>query len=344
MLNVQVSDPSGKPITGLKAEDFKVLDESRPQKIASFRAIDDGASARAHILIVIDSLNNSSRGLAYERKEIETFLRSSGSTLRYATSLVSLSRSGDGRADKPSQNVDELLSELSEMAKNAHPVDCLEDWHNAAMDAKSIAITSVDQSITHRRDDMAEGMGACLNERFAHSITALTRLAKSQVDVPGRVILIWPGQGWPTLSGPHFAPDTPYLRQNHFDNLVELSTALREAQVTLDSVSWPDFGPDRKLEEVDIARLLSGTPTAAQATTSSLALPVIAYQSGGQVYEHEKGLAADLTHCFVDAGSYYVLSIDSAPAAKPDEYHHLTITTARPELTVRAITGYYAQP
>ncbi len=344
VLNVQVTDPSGKLVTGLKPEDFNVLDESQAQKISSFRSIDDGARARAHVLIVIDSLNNSSRGLAYERMEIEKFLRSNGSSLRYPTSLVSLSRSEDGQAGKPLRSVDELLSELSQMAKNIHPVDCLEDWHNAAMDARSIAITAVDQSIAHRRDELAEGMGACLNERFTHSITALVRLAKLQVDVPGCLILIWIGQGWPTLSGPHFAPDTPHLIQNHFDNLVELSTALREAQITLDAVSWPDFGTDRKLDEVDLAKFQGGTPSADLATAASLALPVIAYQSGGRIYDHEKGLAADLARCFSDADSYYVLSIDSAPAAKVDEYHRLTITAARPELTVRAVTGYYAQP
>ncbi len=169
-------------------------------------------------------------------------------------------------------------------------------------------------------------------------------MAKLQVDVPGRVILIWIGQGWPTLSGPHFAPDTPHLRQNHFDNLVELSTALREAQMTLDALSWPEFGTDRKLDKVDLVALERGTPSAAQASTSSLALPVIAYQSGGQIFEHEKGLAADLAHCFADADSYYVLSMDSAPSANTDEYHHLTVMTALPGLTVRAVTGYYAQP
>ena len=343
MLNVQVSDSGGKPAPGLKVEDFSVLDEGQSQKIANFRAVDDGASARAHVLIVIDSLNNSSRGYAYERREIEKFLRSSGSKLRYPTSLISLSKTEDGRAREATRDVDLLLKQLAEMTKGAHPVDCLENWNNAAMDAKSIA-ASIDNSIALRRDKMAEGMATCLNERFTRSIAALTRLARAQVDVPGRVILIWIGQGWPNLSGPHFAPDTPHLRQNHFDILVQLLTALREAQMTVDAPSWPEFGSDRKLEKVDLVALERGTPTAAEASTSSLALPVIAYQTGGQVFEHEKGLAADLARCFADADSYYALSIDSAPSANTDEYHHLTVTTTRPGLTVRAVTGYYAQP
>jgi VWFA-related protein len=344
MLNVQVSDSSGKPVPGLKPEDFSVLDEGQSKKIANFRAIDDGALARAHVLIVIDSLNNSSRGLAYERREIERFLHSSGSTLPYPTSLISLSKSGDGRDREATRDVNELLRELGEMAKNLHPVDCLEDRRNAAMDAKSFVINSADQGIAHQREQAAEEMGACLNERFTHSLAALTGLARAQADVPGRVILIWIGQGWPTLSGPHFTPDTPHLRQNHFDLLVQLSTALREAQITLDSLSWPEFGTDRKLDKLDLVALQRGTPTAAEATTSSLALPVIAYQTGGQVFDREKGLAADLARCFADADSYYVLSIDSSPSANTDEYHHLTVTTTRPGLTVRAVTGYYAQP
>ncbi len=157
MLNGQVSDSSGKPVLGLKTEDFNLLDEGQSRRIANFRAIDDGALARAHVLILIDSLNNSSRGFTYERKEIEKFLRSSGNTLRYPTSLISLSRSEDGRAREATRDVDVLLKELGEMTKGVHPVDCLENWHNAAMDAKSIA-ASIDNSIAQRRDKMAEGM------------------------------------------------------------------------------------------------------------------------------------------------------------------------------------------
>ena len=38
LLNVLVTNASGQPMTGLKQEDFTILDDGQPQKVASFRA------------------------------------------------------------------------------------------------------------------------------------------------------------------------------------------------------------------------------------------------------------------------------------------------------------------
>ena len=83
--------------------------------------------------------------------------------------------------------------------------------------------------------------GFCLNLRFQLSVSALKRLAAEQEDVPGRVILIWTGRGWPLLSAHEFRPYSAALKQNFFDNLVEVTNALREAQVTLEAVFSPDL-------------------------------------------------------------------------------------------------------
>lgn len=75
-----------------------------------------------------------------------------------------------------------------------------------------------------------------------------------------------------------------------------------------------------------------------------LALEVFATQTGGQVFNTSNDLVDQLDHCMVDADKFYRISFDPTPASKPNEYHPLTITTAKPGLIVRTRTGYYAQP
>ena len=41
---------------------------------------------------------------------------------------------------------------------------------------------------------------------------------------------------------------------------------------------------------------------------------------------------------------FYVLSFESRPAAHANEYHDISVTVARPDLTARTLTGYYNQP
>jgi hypothetical protein len=51
-LDVVVTDKSGKPISGLKAEDFTLLDDKQPQKIESFHAVDPSSSTDAPVKVI----------------------------------------------------------------------------------------------------------------------------------------------------------------------------------------------------------------------------------------------------------------------------------------------------
>ena len=172
----------------------------------------------------------------------------------------------------------------------------------------------------------------------------LERFATEQEDVPGRVILIWIGSGWPLLVNPEFREDSTALKRNLFDNLVLVSTALREAQVTLDAVFSPDFYRKVELRSDHDNTFFNGVPTEDQVTASSLGLHVLAHQSGGQILTESKDLGDEIAKCIDDAESYYALSFDSSPATRPGEFHSLQVNVNKPGLTVRTNTGYYAQP
>ena len=338
LLNVQATDPSGHAVPGLRAQDFSLQINHQPQTITSFHAVQDGgATAHAHAFFVIDMLNNSARDLANVRKALEE-LTGSTRLLPLPTSVVVLTDKGM-EVSGTSQNPEEIASGVERVTRNFHFRDCTEDWNNAAVGRPNIL--SPDEVARLQTTDRISN---CLNEKYQRSLTALLHFAHYQRDVSGRAILIWIGPGWPILSGPEFTRYTPAMRQSYFENLVQVSTQLSEGQVTLDAVSWPSSLPVGKLSPSDLEALMSEVSTASEADARSVAMPVLAHVSGGQVYMHGKNLTPELAACLADANSYYVLGFDSVPSAAADEFRTIEVTVDKPGVTVRTNTEYYAQP
>ena len=337
ILNVFVADASGNPVTGLKQEDFTLLENEQPQQIASFKAVTGStAFAPPHVLLMLDSVNNSANSIAYARKELERFLGHNQGSLPYPVSIVRLTDSGI-HAGQPSRDGRALISELRMLPNDVH----VKMRGQELPPSPTTVGHSLDPTKTMAR---LNPEGPDLNQRFTLSIPALASLAAEQVNVPGRAILVWIGPGWPLLSGPGYLPDTPETQGNFFAHIVVLSTALREAQITLDAVSSPKMLRDAGLGADYYQAFLNGVPSVSQANAANMALPVLAYQSGGHVLEDSNDLAADIDKCVADAGSYYVLGFDSVPANGPDEYRSLQVKVNKPGLTVRTNTAYYAQP
>jgi len=345
LLSVQVSDASGKPVTGLAQQDFTLTEDGKPQILSSFQAMKGGAElAPAHVILLLDTVNNTPRSIAVERRQIERFLAESPARLAYPASVGVFSGSG-ARVGQPSRDRDALAAEFRALAAGVRAFECGEEGVGSGKEFAAtlfgpgaLTSSSLDSGLQSAHPD------DCLNQRFRLSVFALNKLAREQMDAPGRAILIWIGPGWPLLSGHGFSADTPSLRRTFFDYLVDLSTNLREAQVTLDAVSSPDiFRVPEARSDHDTA-LFDGVPGEDQVTAASLSLDALAHQSGGRTLSESKDLAAEIARCIGDAEAYYLLSFDSVPSSRQGEFHSLRVLVNRPGATARTSTGYYAQP
>jgi VWFA-related protein len=337
VLNVEVRDAAGSPITGLNAEDFTLMQDQQPRSIVTFRAVNgETAPVPPQVMLLLDAVNNSSRDLANDRKGIETFLRQSPETLAYPTSIAVLSET-EIRSGPLTRDRDALLGELEDLSGRLHPIACASDVNPNDRTLRAVwmpgAVSGVDSSKELN----------CLNQRFITSISALTRFAKLQIDIPGRVILIWMGSGWPLLNNKQFRPDDASVKAGFFGNLMQVSTALREAQITLD-VLLPSslFRVAESRDEHDDA-FFNGVPNQDEVTAASLGVQALAHQSGGQVLIGAKNISGGIAACMADAQSYYELTFDSAPAAQFGEYHSLQVKVDKPGVTVRTNTVYYAE-
>lgn len=334
ILNVRVADGSGKPDRDLNQADFTVFDNDQPRNLVSFRSV-EGLAAQAHVVIVLDAVNNPTRQVRSFGKAVEKFLSAGDGPLPLAVSL-GVFANDHIEFNSLSQDRAALLAEFRSRAANLHATGCIAvPEHDETVDTSGILRGGM-----HATPSAAL---ACLNDRFVASLSALNFLANDQINIPGRAIVIWMGPGWPLLTNKEFTPDPPPLKENFFDQLVEVSTALREAQVTLDAVASPDQDIRGSAISERGFDFFEGIASPEQVRAGNLGLHALAHQTGGNIVADEHDISGQLRQCFEDAESYYVLAFDAPAAAAFGEYHTLGIKVDKPGLNVRANTLYYAE-
>jgi VWFA-related protein len=311
-LNVVVSAKSGPPVAGLQQQDFTVLDNKAPQTITAFQSI-EGPQAPIGVIIVIDSVNIGYESVARQRQEIDRFLRSDGGRLPFPTTIAVA-------ADKGMEIQPDFSQDGNAIA--------------AALDKSDIGLRDLGRS--------AGFWGA--DERLGISLRSIHELALTASARPGRKLVLWVSPGWPLLSGPGVEEQmTTKQEQDIFNQIVEFSTLLRQARVTLYSVD-PLGTADVGMRTFYWQSFVKGVTKPSQALPGNLGLEVLAVQSGGLALSSSNDIAAQLQKCIADAGAYYEISYDQPHGDQPRQYHHIEIRLDKKGLTARSMQGYYALP
>jgi VWFA-related protein len=310
-LDVVVTPKSGVPVTGLRQQDFTLIDNKLSQTIKSFQAL-GGSQGPIDVLLVVDAVNIDYEKVAYVREQIEKFLRANGGHLTQPTSLAFFTDNGTQIQEGFSSDGNAL---------------------SAAMDQYNVGLRTIRRT--------SEYGGA---DRFNLSIEALRELAGREASRPGRKIILWVSPGWPLLSGPGTVESLDSKQQQQlFATIVNLSTELQQARITLYSID--PLGPTESESRANYYQeFLKGVKEPSQVEPGNLALQVLATQSGGLALDFSNDVTALLRECFADTQAYYEISFDPPSADQRDEYHHLEVKVAKPGVTARTRQGYYAQP
>jgi VWFA-related protein len=311
-LDVVVTPKSGPPVSGLQQQGFTVLDNKVPQTIVSFKAV-RGREAPIEVVLVLDDVNTGLEHIAFERSEIDKFLKTDGGQLAHPLALAFLADAGLKVQDDFSSDGNAL---------------------SAALDQYTLGLHSILRS---------GGIYSAV-ERFEVSMKGLFELGTHEAGRPGRKIILWISPGWPLLSGPGAQEQLDAKQQQQiFSDIVGLSTLLRKGRVTLysiDPLGSADFG-GRAFYWQTFAK---GISKPNQTEWGDLALQVIATQSGGLALTGSNDITASVKQCLADTQAYYEISFAPPLDQKRDEYHHIEIHLADKKLTARTRQGYYTQP
>ena len=298
-LDVEVTPKrGGAPLAGLTRQDFTITDNQAPQAITAFQAR-DGSETPVAVTVVIDTLNTPYMKVAFARNEIKKFFQANNGKMAYPTELAIFTDTGT--------QIQEGLTKDG----------------NALSD-----------SLGHYRLKYPGFYEA--EDRIQLSIRALEQLTQHEATLPGRKLVLWVSSGWPILEGPYrWIPENQH--QGIFDAITDLSTAMREARVTLYCIE-----PDSFIGPFYYKGFLKGVRKPEQTGFGNLALQVISTQTGGLVLYSPRDLPALLGQAVSDSDAFYELSFDPVNG-KPDEYHQIEVKVAKPGLIARTRTGYYSR-
>ena len=310
-LVVMVTDKSGRPVPGLTASDFTLLDNNQPSKIVAFHAYDGSAQEPdppTEAIILFDAVNVGFLEVSYARQQVENFLRQNGGHLVAPTAIYWLTDDGVQPQSEPTRDGNALAAQL---------------------EASDSRLRTINRS--------SGAYGAI--ELFELSTKMLYTVAENEAKKPGRKLLIWASAGWPMLDS--VAIDFPRKTQEAlFQQIIAVSEVMREGHISLYSISQGTSGPGTFRYQ----SYLKGVKKVNQAAPPDLSLKVIAVQSGGLALPPTNDLTSAVATCMQDATVFYTLTFEPQPADGPNEYRDLRVKLDKPGLTARTNTGYYAQP
>ncbi len=308
-LDVAVTTSKGDPAGALSKQQFTVLDNKQPRRIASFAAV-RGKAAAVEVVIVIDSVNTPYTYLEYQRNQIMNYLRSDGGKLPYRTTFAVLT------------DTKFVLNE------------------GGSKDGNAVANQLANTDIGLRDVTRSQGFWGAA-DRMTISLNGLRSLTQVEEKKPGRKLVLWVSPGWPLLSGPEVELDGSQAEEV-YQNAIEFSRELRKADITLYSVnSW---GATESLgREFYYESFLDGLKGPGDAEWGNLALQVLAAQSGGLVLSSNSVIDM-MKQCVADANLYYRIVLNAPPDEKPNTYHRIEVKVAQSDVQARTRAGYYSQP
>jgi VWFA-related protein len=309
-IDVEVTDKSGRPIGGLSASDFTLLDNKQPEKFFDFRAVNASNTQDdpVNVLILVDTINNTIDTVAREREQLGEFLKQNNGELPHPTSIGFIADSGLKLAAGPARDGNALFASLGGSRSELRVIG------------------------------RAGGFWGD-TERLLESLKELDQLIDFEAPRPGRKIILLISSGWPMLPQAGEQSDTRQ-RTQVFNNIVHLTNELREADMVLYCLDPFDLG---RTNPFYYQGYLKGVAKVSQAQYADLGLQVLAEHSGGQVIVNGNDIRGEIDTAIRDAGTYYTLTFNAASATGTTDYHALSVKTDKPGLTVRTTAGYYVK-
>jgi VWFA-related protein len=373
VVDVVVQDSNGKPIHGLKPQDFTLTDSNQPQKIAHFEEHSTAApAAPAPVLgpmpagtfsnytpvppggtltvLLLDSLNTAMLDQSFVRGQLTKFVKQAqpGTTIAIfglTDHLLLL----QGFTPDPSVLRDaldhKLVSRASANLPNAGATG--EMSFSDAMAASGGGLAS--NNLAAFNAPMAEYEA---NTRLEYTLDAFHTLARYLVAFPGRKNVIWFAGSFPHHLW--IGQGTEVFTVGNGDEYRETGDLLARAQIAVYPVSAKGLSVDPALNPANNTPLAMSPRSIAreagrQSTidvTDHTAMEEIAQDTGGHAFYNTNGIA-QAVHEVVDAGSnYYTLMYTPSHRAQKSGFRslHVELVDAPTDLKLSYRSGYYSAP
>lgn len=338
VLDVVVTDSSGKPVDGLTAKDFQVLEDGKPQRIRSLEspsahllppatiaagtaAVFDPAQPASFgrspaAILVLDQLNTHFADSSFARRSLHDYLAGQPALLSQPTTLLS---------------VDDTRFRL------LHPF-------TRDRDALLRALAAAPTQYAWKLEVNGNADHGPL-ERLDQSLHALEEIAQSYARIPGRKNLIWVGCGFPSLDPESLDGDD---LQEVKDTLQHVTDVLLDTRITLYAIDPTSLAPGMTeiTDASQMAFVLAAGDSLAGGSgpfNASEDFNLLGPVTGGRVVRGMNDIAHQIATS-VDLGNHFY-TVSYTPSSSSDataEYRKIIVVCLRPGLTATTRSGYYS--
>jgi VWFA-related protein len=376
LVPVLVTDKSGAHISGLKKEDFTVLENGAEQKIATFEEITSDphryarpknpnpnefsnsvagpASNRRITLMVLDLLNTRFMDQAYARQDLLKYLTQSVDQ-REPTALYTLTRSGIHVIHDFTTDPRVLVAALHKVKGDAYQmVDGEETVEAVTGSASPDGSAGVDpgavQTEAQKLQTMMEDQELnfqSFQQRLAitYTLQAMQQVAQALAGFPGRKSLIWASGGFPFSVSDNTMQLAPAGRDSLTDVLPMYEHTwqlLNDAQIALYPVDVKGLqvvviaGASVSNPGKNYGRNMNWRNLDTQAT-----LETFAAMTGGRAYFNSNDLVKGFRNAVDDSAEYYMLGYYLDRSKTKPGWRKLAVKVKREHVDVRARSGFF---
>ncbi|MBV9574952.1 MAG: VWA domain-containing protein [Acidobacteriales bacterium] len=369
-----VTDKSGHHISGLKAEDFTVLENGVPQKIATFEEITSkpqppprtpnpnefsnytagDQSARRIIVVVLDLINTPFTDQAYARQQLLKYLTQSLDQ-HEPTALYVLTHTGLRVVHDFTSDPRVLVAALHKAKGDAYRVvDNEQDVEAATGTASPDGSAAVDpaavQTESQRLQTLMEDSEVnfrSFQQRLAitYTLEGMQQVAQTLTGFPGRKALIWASGGFPFSVSDNTYQLAPAGRDSLIDVLPMYEHTwqlLNDAQIALYPVDVKGLqtvvmpGASVSRPGANYSRNMSWRNIDTQATFQTFAA-----MTGGRAYYNSNDLAKGFREAVNDSAEYYMLGYYLDRSNTKPGWRKLSVKVKRDHVDVRARNGFF---
>lgn len=343
VLDLAVTDASGKFVPSLDASQFSILEDGVPQKIRTFEppeshempgaaagkplvrsSADLGRIGNAPVtILVLDEINTPFMHVSYAMQMLERYLKGQPETLASPTILLSTSAKHFLVIHDYTQDRDALLESL------AH------HWNEG--DLAGINNPSSVRSTT---------AGGAIQ-----TIGTLAQIADSTRGIPGRKNLIWLGYGYDSMPTEMGNPNEAKIVLNMISNVTERLLRSRVTLYTIDpegvvahDVSGIQIVMSAGIAHIDSSGLREGDSNKSNfgPFRKEFEFSRFALSTGGRVVYGRNDIEVQLAKTVDLASQYYTVSY--SPTNHSDDsvaYRHIRVVLKDPNLRVSTRDGYF---
>jgi VWFA-related protein len=357
-VNVIVQDKNGLPVTGLKKENFTILDQGKPQQIAFFSATTptrgtphslapnvftnrydlEGYDPGATIVILFDALNTSFEDQVYARRHILRFLETVKPQDHVAIFALSdhliplhdFSRDSTALANSVARFSPRLLAAFDASHPSEFSVPAL---------AGDPFWKAFEDRVNNANGEIADSQ---ILNRYRATYDAIVAIADYVTNIPGHKNLVWVSDGFPIQIGSERigVPDRDRVRFDEPDlpgkagssNLTGLARVLNRADMAI----YPIDAGGVSLDSTSGAFIMRQD----QRESSRL----LADRTGGKAFYGSNDIAGAINSAFEDDRYTYTLGFYPKHGTWDGKFREIKITLPIAGAHLRYRRGYFATP